>query len=143
MPGEQRRRGCAIDIVVAEDRDPLAVCDGIGDAFRGRLHLRHRERIRHGAANRGIEEILDCIELDAAAGIPAPVVLQIATLNAARIMGRDSVLGSVAPGKLADLIVVDGNPAERISDIRRVSVVVKDGTVYEPAALYRAIGVRP
>jgi len=83
------------------------------------------------------------LELDAAAGIPAPVVLQIATLNAARIMGRDSVLGSVAPGRLADLIVVDGNPAERISDIRRVSLVVKDGTVYEPAALYRAIGVRP
>jgi imidazolonepropionase-like amidohydrolase len=83
------------------------------------------------------------LELYVQAGIPPSAVLQIATLNAARIMGRDSVLGSIAPGKLADLILVDGDPAERISDIRRVTLVVKDGMVYEPAALYRAIGVRP
>jgi imidazolonepropionase-like amidohydrolase len=83
------------------------------------------------------------LELYAQAGIPASAVLQIATINAARIMHRDSVLGSITPGKLADLILVDGNPAERISDIRRVALVVKGGTVYEPAMLYRAIGVRP
>ena len=83
------------------------------------------------------------IELYAQAGIPPAVVLQIATINAARITHRDSVLGSVTPGKLADLIIVDGHPAERISDIRRVRLVVKDGVVYEPAALYRAVGVRP
>jgi imidazolonepropionase-like amidohydrolase len=52
-------------------------------------------------------------------------------------------LGSVEPGKLADLVLVEGNPAERIGDIRRVSLVVKDGSVYDPAALYRSIGVRP
>src|SRR5712692_2380073 len=83
------------------------------------------------------------LELYAQAGIPTSAVLQIATINAARIMHRDSVLGSVAPGKLADLILVDGNPAERISDVRRVVLVVKDGTVYQPAMMYRAIGVRP
>ena len=83
------------------------------------------------------------LELYAQAGIPNSAVLQIATINAARLMHRDSVLGSIVPGKLADLILVDGNPAERISDVRRVALVVKDGTVYEPALLYRAIGVRP
>ncbi|HKW40344.1 MAG TPA: amidohydrolase family protein [Gemmatimonadales bacterium] len=83
------------------------------------------------------------LELYAQAGIPATAVLQIATLNAARIMHRDSVLGSIEPGKLADLILVDGNPTVRMSDIRRVALVMKDGIVYEPAALYRAIGVRP
>jgi len=41
MPGEQRRRGRAIDIVIAEDRDFFAAQGRIGDAFRGRLHLRH------------------------------------------------------------------------------------------------------
>ncbi|HEV2705014.1 MAG TPA: amidohydrolase family protein, partial [Pyrinomonadaceae bacterium] len=83
------------------------------------------------------------LELYAEAGIPAAEVLRLATLGAARVMKRDGELGSVAPGKLADLILVEGNPAERISDIRRVSLVVKDGHVYETAALYRSIGVRP
>lgn len=83
------------------------------------------------------------LELDAEAGIPAPEVLKIATLGAARVMKRDAELGSIAPGKLADLILVDGDPAARIGDIRRVSLVVKDGKLYEPAALYRSIGVRP
>ncbi|HEX8338583.1 MAG TPA: amidohydrolase family protein [Pyrinomonadaceae bacterium] len=83
------------------------------------------------------------LELYAEAGIPPREVLRIATIGAARVMKRDGELGSVAPGKLADLILVEGNPAERIADIRRVSLVVKDGGVYEPAALYRSIGVRP
>jgi imidazolonepropionase-like amidohydrolase len=83
------------------------------------------------------------LELYAQAGIPPAEVLRIATLDAARLMKRDAELGSVAPGKLADLILVDGDPARRISDIRRVSLVVKGGTVYDPAALYKAIGVRP
>jgi imidazolonepropionase-like amidohydrolase len=83
------------------------------------------------------------LELYAEAGIPPAEVLRIATLGAARVMKRDGELGSVAPGKLADLILVEGNPAERIADIRRVALVVKDGNLYEPAALYRTIGVRP
>jgi imidazolonepropionase-like amidohydrolase len=83
------------------------------------------------------------LELYAEAGIPAPEVLRIATIGAARVAKRDGDLGSVAPGKLADLILVEGDPARRISDIRRVSLVVKDGAVYDTAALYKAIGVRP
>ena len=83
------------------------------------------------------------LELYAAAGIPAPEVLRIATINAAKVMKRDKELGSIAPGKLADLIVVDGHPEQRMSDIRRVTMVMKDGKVYDPAALYSAIGVKP
>jgi hypothetical protein len=48
-----------------------------------------------------------------------------------------------APGKLADLILIDGDPTARISDIRRATTVVKDGTVYQTSTLYQAIGVRP
>ena len=83
------------------------------------------------------------LELYAEAGIPANEVLRIATLGAARVMKRDTELGTIAPGKLADLILIDGDPTRRIGDIRRVSLVVKDGRVYEPAALYKSIGVRP
>jgi imidazolonepropionase-like amidohydrolase len=83
------------------------------------------------------------MELYVEAGLPAADVLRIATLNAARVAGRDKDLGTIAPGKLADLILVDGDPAARISDIRRVVLTVKDGVIYDPAALYLALGVRP
>ncbi len=78
-----------------------------------------------------------------AAGIPAPKVLQLATLGAARVMKHDHDTGSIAPGKVADLILVDGDPTAKISDIRRVTVVIKDGTRYDAAALYAALGVAP
>jgi imidazolonepropionase-like amidohydrolase len=83
------------------------------------------------------------LELYAQAGIPAPKVLQLDTLGAARIMKRDHDLGSIAPGKLADMILIDGDPASHISDIRRVVTTVKDGVVYQNAALYQALGVKP
>lgn len=83
------------------------------------------------------------LELYVQAGIPAPRVLQIATLGAARIAEREASLGSIAAGKLADLTLVDGDPLTRISDVRRTTMVVKGGRVYDPAAIYRAIGVRP
>jgi Amidohydrolase family len=83
------------------------------------------------------------LELYVESGIPAPEVLRIATLGAAQVMKRDRELGSVAPGKLADLILVDGDPAARIADIRRVVLTVKDGVVYDPAALWSEVGVKP
>jgi imidazolonepropionase-like amidohydrolase len=83
------------------------------------------------------------LELDVQAGIPPSQVLQNATLNAARIMSLDKDLGSITPGKLADLILVDGNPAVNISDIRKTVVVVKDGVLYNPAELYTELGVTP
>lgn len=83
------------------------------------------------------------LEMYVQAGIPAPDVLRIATLNAAKVLGRDADLGSIAPGKLADLILVDGDPARRMSDIRNTDLVIKDGKLYESAALYRSFGVQP
>jgi imidazolonepropionase-like amidohydrolase len=83
------------------------------------------------------------LEMYVQAGIPAPEVLRIATLNGAKVLKRDAELGSIAPGKFADLILVDGDPARRISDIRNTDLVIKDGKVYEPAALYRSFGVQP
>jgi imidazolonepropionase-like amidohydrolase len=83
------------------------------------------------------------LELYASAGIPPIEVLRIATLNAAKVMKREKELGSIAVGKLADLIVVDGRPDQRMSDIRRVTFVMKDGKIYDPAAMYGAVGVRP
>ncbi|WP_129642517.1 amidohydrolase family protein [Peristeroidobacter agariperforans] len=83
------------------------------------------------------------LELYVQAGISAPETLRIATLNAAKVLEREADLGAIAPGKIADMILVDGDPARRISDIRNTDLVVKDGKVYEVDALYRSIGVLP
>jgi hypothetical protein len=83
------------------------------------------------------------LELYAQAGISPPEVLRIATLGAARVARKDKELGSITPGKLADMVLVDGDPAKRISDVRRPTLVIKDGAFYEPAALYKALGVKP
>ena len=83
------------------------------------------------------------LELYEKAGIPAAKVLQLATLGAARVVKRDAKLGSIATGKLADVILVDGNPATHISDIRHVRTVVRDGVIFQVADLDRALGVIP
>ena len=83
------------------------------------------------------------LELYVKAGISAPEVLRIATLGAARVARRDQELGSITPGKLADMVLVEGDPAKRIGDVRRTSLVIKDGAFYEPAALYKALGIKP
>jgi imidazolonepropionase-like amidohydrolase len=83
------------------------------------------------------------LEMEAQAGIPPSQVLQNATLNAARIMSLDKDLGSIAPGKLADVVLVDGNPAANISDVRKTVLVIKDGVIYKPSELYSELGVTP
>ena len=65
-----------------------------------------------------------------------------ATMTSAEVCGYADQLGSVEQGKLADLILVDGNPAEDISDIRRVVLTIKDGKIYKPESLYKSIGVK-
>jgi hypothetical protein len=83
------------------------------------------------------------LEIYAQAGIQAGEALQIATRNAARHTGLSDLVGSVAVGKLADLILVDGDPTRDISALRDVSLVMKEGVVYYPAEIYEALGIKP
>jgi imidazolonepropionase-like amidohydrolase len=83
------------------------------------------------------------LELEVEAGIPAPKALQIATINAARLLKQDGDLGSIAAGKRADWLLVEGNPAEKIGDIRRGRWVMKNGILYSAAEVYRAAGIAP
>lgn len=83
------------------------------------------------------------LELYHAAGIPAERVLQIATLECAKYLGRDQSSGSIAPGKVADLLLVDGDPTQDISAIRRARLVMKGGAVYFPEDIHRAMGIEP
>ena len=83
------------------------------------------------------------LELEVQAGIPPAKSLQIATFNAARLLKQEKELGSIAAGKRADFVLVEGNPMEHISDIRRCRMVMKDGILYNSADLYAAVGIQP
>ena len=78
-------------------------------------------------------------ELLVEAGFTPVESLKIMTLNGARVLGVDKDLGSIEAGKIADLVVVRGNPAATPSDIRNVTIVFKDGVGYDSAKLLAAV----
>jgi imidazolonepropionase-like amidohydrolase len=97
-----------------------------------------------GTDNGPVEfQLLRELELYVQAGIPAPKVLQITTIGAARVIHHDSERGSIAVGKVADVVLVDGDPTANISDVRKTVLVVKDRIEYEPKELYAVLGVKP
>lgn len=82
------------------------------------------------------------LELFVKAGIPIHEVLKMATINAAEITGVAEAYGSIEVGKQADLILISGNPLERISDIRNVLWTTQGGYMYEAEALYASMGIK-
>jgi imidazolonepropionase-like amidohydrolase len=83
------------------------------------------------------------LELYVRAGIAPAEVLRLATLTSAHVIGVDGERGVIAAGKLADLILVEGDPSVRIADIDRVALVMKGGRIYEPARIEHALGIAP
>lgn len=82
------------------------------------------------------------LELFVEAGMTPAQALQSATYTAARI-ARAEDRGVVAPGKRADLILVDGDPTANIADIRKVALVIKGDVAYKPAEVHEALGIKP
>ncbi len=81
---------------------------------------------------RGIELLVD-------AGFTPVEAVRIATLNGATYLGLEGRIGSVTPGKDADLLVVKGDPSSKVTDIEAVQLVFKDGVAYDPAALLASV----
>jgi enamidase len=82
------------------------------------------------------------VELLVDAGFTPLEAISISTLNGAKYLGRDKQVGSLAVGKQADLVVINGNPAANISDIRKVETVFKQGVGYDPAKLITSVSGR-
>ena len=79
------------------------------------------------------------VELLVDAGFTPLEAISISTLNGAKYLRRDKTIGSLVAGKQADLVVVNGNPAANISDIRKVETVFKQGVGYDPAKLIASV----
>jgi len=77
------------------------------------------------------------------AGLTPAQALQVATRNGARYTRTSNDRGSIVPGKLADLVLVDGDPTKNIEDVRKVSAVITRGYLIYPAEIDAALGIAP
>jgi imidazolonepropionase-like amidohydrolase len=79
------------------------------------------------------------VELLVEAGFTPLQAIRIATLNGAEFLGESNRIGSLQRGKAADLVVLNGDPSEKISDIEKVELVFKDGLGYDSAKLIQSV----
>ena len=79
------------------------------------------------------------VELLVESGFTPLEAITISTLNGAKYLGRDARVGSLAVGKQADLVVINGDPSRTIADIRKVETVFKQGVGYDPAKLIASV----
>jgi imidazolonepropionase-like amidohydrolase len=114
----------SLDCILALHKGGVTLVAGTDKAIPG--HSLHRE-----------------LELYVEAGLTPMEVIQLATLGAAHVMGKDGQVGSVETGKRADLILVDGDPLRDFGALRKVMRVVTGGTMYDPADLWKSVDFLP
>jgi imidazolonepropionase-like amidohydrolase len=79
------------------------------------------------------------LELLVEAGFTPLEAIRIGTLNGATFLGRAARVGSIAAGKQADLVVIDGDPSKTIADVRKVETVFKQGIGFDPGKLIASV----
>ena len=83
------------------------------------------------------------LELFVREGFTPMEAIQAATIVPAQVMKLEKEVGTVEKGKRADLIIVDDDPLQSISNIRKVRSVIKSGRLFDCAQLWRAAGFKP
>jgi len=79
------------------------------------------------------------LELLASSGLSPLQALRAATSTAAEALGKESELGTIAPGKFADMVIVDADPLKVIQNLRKIHLVIEGGKAYTPEGLLRQI----
>jgi imidazolonepropionase-like amidohydrolase len=120
----QGRKATSGPVLVALYRGGVPIVAGIDLVVPG--HSLHRE----------LEHYVE-------AGLTPAEALATTTRMPAKAMRSDKDLGTIEAGKLGNVVIVAGNPLERIGDLRQVRTVVADGRIYDPVQLWKAIGFRP
>jgi imidazolonepropionase-like amidohydrolase len=113
-----------LEIVGALHQAGIPIVAGTDQAVPG--HSLHRE-----------------LELYVEAGFTPLEAIQAATVVPARVMGLDQEVGTIQPGKRADLIVIDGDPLREIRNTRNVEFTITNGRMYTCADLWRSVGFKP
>src|SRR5213594_1171781 len=106
------------------------VVDGHRDTFQRALRMRLKIASGSDAGDFPPANAARELELMVEAGMPALKAIQAATLVDAELLGWQDRVGAVEPGKLADLIAVEGNPLADIAALRRVRFVMKGGDIF-------------
>jgi len=83
------------------------------------------------------------LELYVKAGLTPLEAIQAATITPARVMKLDNEVGTIEPGKRADLIILDADPLANISNIRKVRFVMTQGRLFDCARLWESVVFRP
>lgn len=86
--------------------------------------------------------LLQELELFVEAGLPPSAALQSATINNAHALKQESQLGSIEPGKLADLVILSADPTANIRNVRRIEKVIRSGKICEPAQLLKLVSLQ-
>ncbi len=84
----------------------------------------------------------DELELLVKAGLTPLQALQAATLRPAEYLGMEARLGTIAPGKLADLVLLSADPLADIANTRRIEAVIQNGRLHQKPDLQRMLGQR-
>ena len=92
-----------------------------------------------GTDGAGIELVRE-LEIYVEAGMTPAEALATATIVPAKLVGQDKKTGSIKAGKVADLVLVEGDPSKRIGDLRQTRVVMLDGKLLDADALRTAAG---
>ena len=79
------------------------------------------------------------LELLVEAGFSLPTAVKICSLNAAEYLGRDKEIGSVADGKRADLVLIDGDIQKDIRAVRNTEIVFKNGIGYDSKKIFESV----
>jgi imidazolonepropionase-like amidohydrolase len=121
---------------LSQGRDPASFAKGLaivkeqGPAFKRALE--HHLKIAYG-----LDDDVDYVSKEFGAlvrgGMTPIEALRAATINGAELLGRAKDLGSIEPGKYADIVAVDGDPLSDITVMEKVTFVMKGGEVYKPA----------
>jgi imidazolonepropionase-like amidohydrolase len=141
-PALQRRHTAARVVVPEEQRSDYRAAWARMLALVARLHAEGVTLVIGSDSTAGLMLHRE-LELFVEAGLVPGDVLAMATLGNARALRLDREIGSIAPGKRADLVVVDGDPLADISTIRHVTSTMRAGVVYPSGPLYLSVGVAP
>lgn len=142
-PGFQRYRKRSY-VTLGDEAADDAYRTGFAKAIET-IGLLHREGIRllPGTDDATGFALLRELELYVRAGLTPSQALRSATLDAADYLGHGDRLGTIARGKLADFVLVPGDPTKDISAIRRPRLVARGGFFYFPTEIYSALGIEP